>query len=300
MTNPAQPLINFTPTKSYFIGIDSDGCAFDSMEIKQKECFIPNAIKCFGLQPISKYARETWEFVNLYSQWRGINRFPAITKTLDLLERRPEVRDRQFFVPRFEALRDWIEKEQAPGNPALDKALQDATGAVKNELQLIMDWSKRVNASVADIVLGVPPFPFVRECLEKALDKADMIVVSATPGEALEREWTEHDLARYVSVIAGQEMGKKAEHLKMAAIGRYDLDKILMVGDAPGDLKAARANDVLFYPIMPGHEDESWKLLLSEAMDKFFAGAYKGTYEDSLVARFLESLPSTPHWHEVK
>lgn len=44
-------------------------------------------------------------------------------------------------------------------------------------------------------------------------DKADMIVVSATPVEALTREWQEHGIARYVRVIAGQEMGKKALHL---------------------------------------------------------------------------------------
>ena len=41
----------------------------------------------------------------------------------------------------------------------------------------------------------VPPFPFVRESLESMQGKADVMVVSATPGEALEREWDEHGLA---------------------------------------------------------------------------------------------------------
>ena len=36
------------------------------------------------------------------------------------------------------------------------------------------------------------------------------MVVSATPGEALEREWREHHLAGLVALIAGQEMGGKA------------------------------------------------------------------------------------------
>ena len=299
MTNPAQPLLDFTPTRKFFIGIDSDGCAFDSMEIKQKECFTPNSIKFFGLQAISKYAREALEFVNLYSEWRGINRFPAVTKSLDLLEKRVEVRDRHFQVPKMPALRAWIEHEPKPGNPALEEVLKTVFGEAKAELQRVMDWSRAVNAAVADMVKGVPPFPFVRECLDKASEKADMIVVSATPGEALEREWVEHDLAGHVAVIAGQEMGKKAEHLKMAAADKYPADKILMVGDAPGDLKAARANNVLFYPIMPGNEDASWKLLLDEAMDRFFAGTYKGAYEDGLVKEFLASLPSTPPWKEV-
>ena len=45
----ARPLVELKPTKEFFVGIDSDGCAFDSMEIKHKECFIPNFIKHFGL-----------------------------------------------------------------------------------------------------------------------------------------------------------------------------------------------------------------------------------------------------------
>ena len=34
------------------MGIDSDGCAFDTMEVKHKECFIPAFIKHFGLAAI--------------------------------------------------------------------------------------------------------------------------------------------------------------------------------------------------------------------------------------------------------
>ena len=41
------------------------------------------------------------------------------------------------------------------------------------------------------MVHGVPPFPYVRESLDFLADKADMIVVSATPAEARRRraEW---------------------------------------------------------------------------------------------------------------
>mgnify|MGYP000055982801 CR=1 FL=1 len=70
-------LTHFQKRHEFLVGIDSDGCAFDSMEIKHKECFIPNFIKYMGLQAISKYAREACEFTNLYSKTRGANRFPA-------------------------------------------------------------------------------------------------------------------------------------------------------------------------------------------------------------------------------
>src|SRR3954451_11392779 len=114
MTASADPhslLREFRKTQEFFIGIDSDGCAFDTMEVKHKECFIPNIIKYFGLAAISKYAREAAEFVNLYSHWRGINRFPALTNSLDLLADRPEVRRRKFQLPELAGVRSWIERE---------------------------------------------------------------------------------------------------------------------------------------------------------------------------------------------
>src|SRR5205085_10471008 len=58
--NPAKmrPMFSITPKHDFLVGIDSDGCVFDSMEIKYKECFIPNFINHYGLQGVSKFARE--------------------------------------------------------------------------------------------------------------------------------------------------------------------------------------------------------------------------------------------------
>src|SRR6516164_6964713 len=94
LSDPQRLLRAFPQRNEYFVGIDSDGCAFDSMEVKHKECFIPNIIRFFRLAAVSKYAREAAEFINLYSQWRGINRFPGLTLSLDLLAERPEVKRR--------------------------------------------------------------------------------------------------------------------------------------------------------------------------------------------------------------
>ena len=149
---------------------------------------------------------------------------------------------------------------------------------------------------MADIVHGVPPYPYVRESLQFLEDMADMIVVSATPVEALTREWKEHAIAPYVRVIAGQEMGKKALHLELAAEGKYPSDHILMIGDAPGDMRAAKANDALFYPVNPGHEEVSWQRFNEEAVHRFLAGEYAGDYEASLIAEFETMLPDVPPW----
>src|SRR4029450_3410136 len=94
-----RPMFSITPTHDFLVGIDSDGCVFDSMELKHKECFIPAFINHYELQGVSKYAREAAEFVNLYSKSRGANRFPALLEQLDWLSRRPEVRARRIYVP---------------------------------------------------------------------------------------------------------------------------------------------------------------------------------------------------------
>ena len=292
MSDPAQALRDFQPGNEFFIGIDSDGCVFDSMEIKHKECFVPMFVKHFGLQAVSKYARQVWEFVNLYSKTRGANRFPALARSLELLRDRPEVQARNVQVPSHPALDEWMARETKLGNATLDAEVAGGNDG----LAPIKAWSDAVNAHIADIVHGVPPFPLVRDCLGQALGRADMMVISQTPCDALEREWAEHDLAQFVKAIAGQEMGTKTEHLQFAAADKYPAEKVLMIGDAPGDHKAAKANGVLFYPVLPGHEEASWERLHGEALDRFFAGTYGGDYEAALFAEFDASLPEQPSW----
>jgi phosphoglycolate phosphatase-like HAD superfamily hydrolase len=69
-----------------------------------------------------------------------------------------------------------------------------------------------------------------------------------------------------------------------------------MIGDAPGDFNAAKKNGALFFPVVPGREEDSWKRLHDEALDRFFAGSYAGSYEAALVKEFDASLPENPHW----
>jgi len=293
MADHVEMLKGFEKTKDFFVGIDSDGCAFDTMEVKHKECFIPNIINSWDLQAVSRMAREAAEFVNLYSQWRGINRFPALVMVFDLLAERPEALERGYASPEIGPLREWIEQETRLSSATLEKKVADADDPI---LTRTLDWSDAVNETVAKIVRGVPPFPHVRESLEKLSGQADLMVVSATPGEALQREWDEHNIAAHVGMICGQEMGSKTEHLQYGAGGKYQPDKTLMIGDAPGDMKAAKANGALFYPINPGSETASWERFHDEAIDKFLAGEYRGQYEDALITEFQTYLPSTPPW----
>ncbi len=281
------------PEKDFFIGIDSDGCAFDTMEIKHKQCFIPAFINHFKFHSVSSYAKETWEFVNLYSRTRGTNRFSGLILTCELMAERPELRSKEFRTPDLERIRHWVSTEPRLGNTTLKKAVEDSKNS---ELLKLYNWSFEVNKSISKIVRNVPPFPYVKKSLEKISGHADSIVISSANQESLNREWSENELDQYVRLIAGQEWGNKKNCFRQAAADKYSHDKTLMIGDAPGDMAAAKSNNALFFPIIPGEEAKSWELLYNEGLDRFFEGSYSGKYELKLKDEFLAHLPEHPSW----
>lgn len=68
-----------------------------------------------------------------------------------------------------------------------------------------------------------------------------------------------------------------------------------MIGDAPGDLEAAQSAQASFYPIIPGREEESWSRLLEKGLPEFFAGTYRGEFENQLKFDFLKILKPCDH-----
>ena len=287
--------IDFTKTNDFLVGIDSDGCAFDTMELKHKECFIPNIVHHWGLKGVSKYAREAAEFVNLYSKNRGVNRFPALIEVFRLLQRRPEVVARGVKIDIPQVLVDWMNQETKLGNPALQAYVDKTNDPL---MKKALAWSIEVNETIDRIVgEGVPPFPMVRESMQKLQGRADILVVSATPQAALEKEWANQGLAQYVRAICGQERGTKKEQLALAKL--YPENHTLMIGDAPGDYKAALANGALFFPINPGEEEASWARFFEEGAEKFLNGEFAGAYQQKLLDEFDSHLPVLPPWKQI-
>jgi hypothetical protein len=102
-------LTEFKPNKEYFVGVDSDGCVFDNMGIKQEECFCPLMIGYFGLQPVAHAARQCKIFSDLYSKTRGSNRHVTIVRILEEVRpSHPIVKERAFKVPDFSHYCAWV------------------------------------------------------------------------------------------------------------------------------------------------------------------------------------------------
>ncbi len=285
-------LKNLVKSHDSFVGIDSDGCVFDTMSVKQKQFFHPLIIKYWGLEKVEKELRACAEFVNLYSKNRGINRFPATLLTFELLNEHPKAKELGVVVP-VDGLRAYCTSGLPLGNPTLKEF---AAKSDDPEVKRLLEWSLAVNVAIDKEMQPVPPFKWALEALKIIHNACDAIVVSQTPEEALVKEWKHHQIDNLVQMIAGQELGTKAEHLQLATQGKYPVENVLMIGDALGDLKAAQQVDACFYPIVPGREEESWERFCKDACGKFLDGTYRGDYAESLIKDFDDALPATPPW----
>ncbi len=49
----ARPLAELKPPHGFFIGLDSDGCAFDAVEVKHEDCFTLSIIRHWSDAPLS-------------------------------------------------------------------------------------------------------------------------------------------------------------------------------------------------------------------------------------------------------
>lgn len=286
-------LKNLPKRHDSFVGIDSDGCVFGTMGAKQKDHFHPLIIRHWELERCEKELRACAEFVNLRSKNRGTNRFPALLKTFELFNAYPGVRESGVVLPKTGALRAYVNSGLPLGNPSLKTEVERTRDP---ELTRLLAWSLAINADIDSRMSPVPPFRGALKALDLIRAHSDAIVVSQTPEEALIKEWNLHGITDRVALIAGQELGTKADHIRLGTGGRYAAVRVLMIGDAPGDGLAAREAKALFYPIMPDDEEASWERFCTEAYPKFLDGTYAGRYERGLIDAFDASLPDHPPW----
>ncbi len=287
-------LINFLPRFGTFVGIDSDGCVFDTMEIKQKDFFHPAIIRHWGLEAIEKQVRTVAEFVYLYSVYRGLNRFLDLCTTFELLNDWPQARNHAP-LPDPADLRAYCDSGLPLNNATL---LAEANRTGSPLLKTVYNWSEELNRDIDRFMPDPLAFQGSEAALKLIAQNSDAIVISQTQAVALLKDWHRDGLDRYVSVIAGPELGSKIDHFNMAAVDRYPPNAILMIGDALGDLATAEAIGCNFFPINPGHEIQSWQRFVDEAYDRFLQGGFSKEYQQALIHQFKALLPSIPPWRQ--
>lgn len=270
-------------TKSeYLVCIDSDGCAMDTMEIKHRECFGPQWIYTYGLNEHFEECMKVWLDINLYTITRGINRFKGLALALQEMKKRGilEVAGLEEFVV-------WTNEAKELSNPALLALTQKS----KSEcIEKALLWSIRTNRAIHYLPSEGKPFDHVKMAMDNMCKEADLVAVSSANGEAVEAEWAKHRLKENCRVLLCQEAGSKAFCISELKKKGYVPNKILMVGDAPGDRDAAAKNGVWYYPILVGKEAESWMRLKEEAYPKLLNGTFDEAYQKQLITEFEKNL----------
>ncbi|MBN1467559.1 MAG: HAD family hydrolase [Fusobacteriaceae bacterium] len=270
----------FQKRKNFLVCVDSDGCAMDTMNIKHERYFGPLIIEVFNIKDKERFLKY-WNQINLYSRTRGINRFKGLVMGLKNAIQNGEE------IGNIDNLIKWSETTKELSNLSIEKEIEKTP---TDDLKKALEWSKKVNVGIEELVGVDKPFEKVRESLEKIHQFADIAIVSSANSEAVLSEWERHKLLPYVDVFYGQEAGTKAACIEQLKKYGYNNDEIVMIGDAPGDLDAAQKNNVLYYPILFGKEKFSWERFINEALDKFMSKNYIGQYQDKMIKEFNDLL----------
>ena len=266
----------------YLICMDSDGCAMNTMEIKHRKSLAPCMVYEWDLGEYRDAIMRRWREISLYSMDRGINRFEALAKILvDVNENYKRVED-------LDSLLNWVKTSKELSTDSLRREVE-RTGSPA--LKKALEWSELVNGSLKMISeKNKKPFEGVREALEAAEQFADIVIVTAASGTEIVEEWGYYDLLKHVGLVLTQETGSKEYCIGKLLEYGYQKDHAMMVGDSPIDQRAAKAEEVFFYPIMVWKEKESWEEFRNHALDKFREGTFAGEYQAEVEKEFVQNL----------
>ncbi len=276
---------SFVKKHDYLVCVDSDGCVMDTMNCKHFHCFGPCMVTEWGLEEWKDAILDRWNVINLFSMTRGINRFKGLAMALG------EINEQYTPIPGIAALQHWADTAPALSNDGVIKAAEEATDPeAKLILQKALSWSKAVNAAIVELDEALKvPYEGAKEGLAAAHAFADVAMVSSANRDAVEEEWGKFGLLEHTDIVLAQDIGSKASCIaKMLEFG-YDLNKVVMVGDAPGDSDAAEKNGVHYYPILVNHEKESWDEAIAVAFGKLQSGEY-AEYGAEKKQAFLHNL----------
>lgn len=273
---------SFEKKKEYLVCIDSDGCAMDTMDIKHIRCFGPCMVQEWELWKWDEEARFYWNKVSLYSMTRGINRFKGLYETLKY------VNEHMTPVEGLSDLETFVTQSKELSNPALSRYAEE-TGS--EMLKKCLRWSNTVNAEVKQLTKDDKlAFSGVAENLAMLSERADIVIVSSAAPQAVSEEWEANGILKYVSLLCAQDAGSKAYCIGRLMEKGYEKEKAIMIGDAPGDMQAAKKCGISFYPIEVRRETKSWVEFSAHAAEAFFAGTYQGETEEAYIRSFEKNL----------
>ncbi|HEL1204866.1 HAD hydrolase-like protein [Streptococcus equi subsp. zooepidemicus] len=261
-------------TEQFVFCVDSDGCAMDTMTYKHQLFFGPLAADYFAVADQVSFLKE-WDRINLYSRTRGVNRFVGLVMGLEFAG-----------VSGIDALKKWVQETPSLSNQSLEAELVKQPS---DDLQRALDWSNEVNRQIEAYKGEALAFPGALAALKALHQLGRVFVVSSANKEAVQKEWQDQGLMTHVDGLYCQDRGKKESVIAQLIDEGYARERMMMIGDSPGDLAAAEQNQITFFPILVSKEASSWQDL-SHAAEAFTTGDLTELDVKSLTEAFWRNL----------
>ena len=168
----------------------------DTMDVKHMRCFAPCLVHEWDLGEYRDDIVRLWRKINLLSRNRGINRFKGLAKIL------VEINENYARVDGLDELIYWVQTTDELSEESLREAYE-RTGC--NCMKKALEWSRLVNDSIVMISNSrKSPFEGVEEALKLIKGKADVVIVTASNGQEIRREWEDSGLMEYADLLLSQ------------------------------------------------------------------------------------------------
>jgi phosphoglycolate phosphatase-like HAD superfamily hydrolase len=268
---------DYNKSSEYLICVDNDGTVMDTMLLKHKFAIAPAFFETYKVQDFDGKKMDHWLKTNLFTKNRGVNRFLALDEMIDYLG---------IGSVDQEDYKTWLKNTNHMSISSLKEELDKKTNSIS--LNLAYKWSMLVNDYLSN--LEKPQiFNNAYDVLKKYHNIVDFVGVSTANIKALTSDWTEGKVIDFFKSLGSQEDGVKSLIISNLIKKGYKKENILMVGDANGDYIAAMDNNIKYFPMIPGQEDDSW-LELDNAIEKLMNHNFDEEYQEKLLENYNKAL----------
>lgn len=260
--NPDQPL--HLHDKQVVVIVESEGAVFDTNRYWHETAYLPSFIGCFGGNVDPGVAGEVWRTVALESSLRGEHPLVILLAALRVLNVLFPSMQRSVIIKT-------LEKYTLSENTLDDLFKLDEKHSVE---MMIIDWFSMAEGLIQE--LGrMPHFSTAEEFLRSAryiAPRSEILVYSNLAEMSAMRVWQSAGLGECFYRIAGKERGRPGDYLRAALSAGLERSSMVMVGASAGMFRASQLAGIRFFPIAPGQEEESWRILTEQWFPAYLRG----------------------------
>jgi hypothetical protein len=261
-TGPDQPL--HLHDKQVIVIIESEGAVFDINRYWHETAYLPSFIGCFGGNVDPSIVGEIWRTVALDTSLRGEHPLVLLLAALRVLNVLFPSMQRTVIIRA-------LEKYSLSESTWDDLFKLDEKHPVE---MMVIDWFSMAEGLIQE--LGrVPHFSTAEEFLRSAryiAPRSEVLVYSNLAEMSAMRMWQNAGLGECFYRIAGKERGRPGEYLRAALSAGFERSSIIAIGSSAGMFRASQLAGIRFFPITPGQEEESWKILAEQWFPAYLRG----------------------------